>query len=137
MKQKLLLFLLALISSIGAWAETINLDSSSSFKNNANTTYYKNGVVQTAGVWCDKATQGYVILTGSLSSYDGKIEVLKNQETPKYLAKVKKALLTAWDGLSVKDAKAKQVDAVTGATFTSEAMIKNVQQGLDYYQKNK
>ena len=66
-----------------------------------------------------------------------KIEVLKNQETPKYLAKVKKALLTAWDGLSVKDAKAKQVDAVTGATFTSEAMIKNVQQGLDYYQKNK
>ena len=66
-----------------------------------------------------------------------KIEVLKNQETPKYLAKVKKALLTAWDGLSVKDAKAKQVDAVTGATFTSEALIKNVQQGLDYYQKNK
>ena len=66
-----------------------------------------------------------------------KIEVLKNKETPKYLATVKKAILNAWDGLSLKEAKAKQEDAVTGATFTSEAIIKNVQQGLDYYQKNK
>ena len=66
-----------------------------------------------------------------------KIEVLKNQETPKYMAKVKKAILTAWDGLSVKEAKAKKVDAVTGATFTSQAIIDNVQKGLDHYQKNK
>lgn len=66
-----------------------------------------------------------------------KIEVLKNQETPKYLAQVKKALQTAWDGLTVKEAKAKKVDAVTGATFTSEALIENVTKGLDYYQKNK
>jgi electron transport complex protein RnfG len=66
-----------------------------------------------------------------------KIELLKNQETPKYLVKVKNALLNAWDGLSVKEAKAKKVDAVTGATFTSEAIIKNVQKGLDHYQNNK
>ena len=66
-----------------------------------------------------------------------KIEVLKNQETPKYMAKVKKSLLTAWDGLTVKEAKAKKVDGVTGATFTSEAMIENVQKGLEYYQKKK
>ena len=66
-----------------------------------------------------------------------KIEVLKNQETPKYLVKVKKAIENAWDGLSVKEALAKKVDAVTGATFTSEAIIKNVQKGLDHYQKNK
>ena len=66
-----------------------------------------------------------------------KVEVLKNQETPKYLAKVKKAMLTAWDGLTVKEAKSKQVDAVTGATFTSKALIENVRRGLDHYQKNK
>lgn len=66
-----------------------------------------------------------------------KIEVLKNQETPKYLAMAKKSLLNAWDGLTVKNAKAKKVDAVTGATFTSEALIENVNKGLDYYQKNK
>lgn len=66
-----------------------------------------------------------------------KIEVLKNQETPKYLAQVKKAMLNVWDGLTVKAAKAKKVDAVTGATFTSEALIENVSKGLDYYEKNK
>ena len=66
-----------------------------------------------------------------------KIELLKNQETPKYLVKVKNALLSAWDGLTVKEAKAKKVDGVTGATFTSEAIKENVQKGLDYYQKNK
>ncbi|MBR4730365.1 MAG: FMN-binding protein [Prevotella sp.] len=66
-----------------------------------------------------------------------KIEVLKNQETPKYMVKVKKAIENAWDGLTVKEAKSKKVDAVTGATFTSEAIIKNVQKGLDHYQNNK
>jgi electron transport complex protein RnfG len=30
-----------------------------------------------------------------------------------------------------------QVDAVTGATFSSEAVIKNVQIALDYYQSHK
>jgi len=66
-----------------------------------------------------------------------KIEVLKSQEGPKYVAMVKKKILHAWDGLTVKKALEQQVDAVTGATFTSEALIKNVQQGLDHYQQNK
>ena len=65
-----------------------------------------------------------------------KVELLKNQETPKYLVKVKNALLNAWDGLTVKEAKAKKVDGVTGATFTSDAIKENIQKGLDYYQKN-
>ena len=66
-----------------------------------------------------------------------RIEFLKSMETPKYYAKVKKALMDKWNGLKVKDAKTQQVDIVTGATYSSEAVIKNVQAGLDYYQKNK
>jgi len=66
-----------------------------------------------------------------------KVELLKNQETPKYFTRVKKALETKWDGMKVKDAAAQKVDGVTGATFSSEAVIKNVQLGLEYYQKNK
>ena len=66
-----------------------------------------------------------------------KIEALKNFETPKYYLKVKKALLEKWNGLKVKEAQALKVDAVTGATFSSEAVIKNVPLGLDYYQNNK
>lgn len=62
-----------------------------------------------------------------------KIEALKNQETPKYFIKVKKNLLNKWNGMKVKDAKKQKVDVVTGATYSSEAVIKNVQLGLDYY----
>ena len=66
-----------------------------------------------------------------------KIEFLKSPETPKYYVKVKKALQEMWNGKSVKDAKNLQVDAVTGATFSSEAVVKNVQLALDYYQSHK
>ena len=66
-----------------------------------------------------------------------KIEFLKSPETPKYYVKVKKALQEKWNGKKVKDAKKMQVDAVTGATFSSEAVIKNVQIALDYYQSHK
>ena len=66
-----------------------------------------------------------------------KIEALPNQETPKYFAKVKKALLTKWNGMTVKAARSAKVDAVTGATYSSKAVIENVHRGLDYYQKYK
>lgn len=66
-----------------------------------------------------------------------KVEFLKNQETPKYFTRVKTALETKWDGLKVKDAASQKVDGVTGATLSSNAVIKNVQLGLEYYQKNK
>ena len=65
-----------------------------------------------------------------------KIEAMKNQETPKYFLKVKKNLLDKWNGMKVKDAKNMKVDAVTGATYSSKAVIENVQLGLDYYSKH-
>ncbi len=66
-----------------------------------------------------------------------KVEFLKNQETPKYMAKVKKNLLNKWDGQKVNDAQKLQVDAVTGATFTSDAIKENVKLALDYYKQHK
>lgn len=66
-----------------------------------------------------------------------KVEALKNQETPKYNAKVKRLLLTKWDGMKVKDVAKQKVDGVTGATITSDAFKKNVQLGVEYYLKHK
>ena len=66
-----------------------------------------------------------------------KVEALKNQETPKHNAKVKRMLLTKWDGMKVRDVAKQKVDGVTGATITSDAMKKNVQLGVEYYLKNK
>lgn len=66
-----------------------------------------------------------------------KVEALKNQETPKYFARVKKQMLNKWDDMKVKDALGQQVDGVTGATFSSDAVRENVRLGLEYYQKHK
>lgn len=66
-----------------------------------------------------------------------KIEALKNQETPKYFAKIRKQLLDQWNGMTVKEAQKAQVDGVTGATISSDAVKENVKRGLDYYQKHK
>lgn len=66
-----------------------------------------------------------------------KIEALKNEETPKYFVKVKKQLLDKWNDKKVNDALKMQVDGVTGATFSSDAVKENVRLGLEYYKKNK
>jgi electron transport complex protein RnfG len=114
--------------------------------------------IQSAGLKDDTITKEdgmYVVNTTSLGKdiegYNGptplkiyikknkvvKIEALKNQETPKYYAKVKKAIFDKWNDLKVSEAQKLKVDGVTGATYTSEAVIKNIQLGLDYYKSHK
>jgi electron transport complex protein RnfG len=66
-----------------------------------------------------------------------KIEALKNQETPKFFAKVKREMLNKWNDMKVNDALNAKVDGVTGATFSSEAVKNNVRLALEYYKKNK
>ena len=66
-----------------------------------------------------------------------KVVLLKNQETPKYNAKVKKQMIPLYENVKLKKGKKVEVDGVTGATFTSEAVKENVQRGLDYYWKHK
>lgn len=112
-----------------------------SFMAGDNTLTKENGVYVIDTTELGKAVEGYNGPT-PLKIYINnnkveKIEALKSFETPKYYVKVKKALLEKWNGLKVKDAKALKVDAVTGATFSSEAVIKNVQLGLDYYESHK
>jgi len=66
-----------------------------------------------------------------------KIEALKNQETPKYFARVKEQVLGKWNGKTVKKAAKMKVNGVTGATMSSDAVKKNVTKGLEYYQAHK
>ena len=66
-----------------------------------------------------------------------KVVVLKNQDGPKYNAKVKKEMLTKYEGMNVKKGTVQDVDAVTGATFTSKAMQENIRRAVDYYKKHK
>ena len=66
-----------------------------------------------------------------------KVVPLKSQEGPKYVAKVKKGMLPSYEGMNVKKGSVQVVDAVTGATFTSDAIKENVRRAVAYYQKNK
>ena len=96
-----------------------------------------------------KANSTQVIYTGDIANkvigYNGttplnitvkngvieSIEVLPNQESPGYLKRAKDKVLPQYIGKTVAEAKALKADIATGATYTSEALIKNIQMGLN------
>ena len=96
-----------------------------------------------------KANTTQVIYTGDIASkvigYNGttplnitikngvieNIEVLDNQESPGYLKRATAKVLPQYIGKTVVEAKKLDADIATGATYTSNALIKNIQMGLD------
>ena len=96
-----------------------------------------------------KANSTQVIYTGDIASkvigYNGttplnitvkngvieSIEVLPNQESPAYLKRAKDKVLPQYIGKTVAEAKKLNADIATGATYTSKAIIQNIQMGLD------
>lgn len=87
-----------------------------------------------------KNVKGYADTT-PLKIYfkDGKIQRIKslrNKESVKCFALIKKQMLPKWVGMSAKSAAKAKVDAVSGATISSKAVLVNVQKGCEYYNKN-
>lgn len=66
-----------------------------------------------------------------------KVVLLKSMETPKYKARIKKDMLPKYENQKLTKNKGVEVDGVTGATFTSDAVKENVRRGLEYYWKHK
>lgn len=64
-----------------------------------------------------------------------KVEALDNAETPDFFAEAS-TLLRKWEGKTVDEALAMQVDAVSGATFSSKAIIGNMNRALQYVKKS-
>ena len=59
------------------------------------------------------------------------IEAEPNAESPSFFDRAKE-LFSRWQGKTIDEALAEDVDAVSGATFSSKAIIRNVQRGLAY-----
>lgn len=60
------------------------------------------------------------------------VKALPNTESPRYLQHVlESGLLSKLVGKTVEEAKDTPLDAVSGATYTSEALIQNVRKGLE------
>lgn len=84
----------------------------------------------------EKRKMGYAgtIEVAVLLDRSGKIAGVlagKNQETPGFLRRVRnKGFLASWNGKTLKDAAKTKVDAVTGATYSSNAIKAGVQQLL-------
>ena len=65
---------------------------------------------------------------------DGRLTVIEaepNAESPSFFDRAKE-LFSRWQGKTIDEAMAEDVDAVSGATFSSKAIIRNVQRGLAY-----
>ena len=67
---------------------------------------------------------------------DGRIDSIKalpNNETNDVFQRLyDEGLMTAWNGLTHEEAAALEVDGVTGATYSSNAVIGNVRSGISY-----
>lgn len=70
---------------------------------------------------------------------DGKVTAVKalpNSETPDFFKRAADGLLAAWNGKTLDEAANLKVDAVTGATYSSNAIITNVKRGVQYAQSH-
>ncbi|MBP5573455.1 MAG: FMN-binding protein [Bacteroidales bacterium] len=69
---------------------------------------------------------------------DGKIievRLLENHETPNFLKRVTDAgFINSWNGLTVEEALHKEVDAVSGATYSSNGIQKSLKARLEAIQ---
>lgn len=82
-----------------------------------------------------KEVMGYAGTTPvEITVTDGKIEkieALPNSETPGFFQRVQESpIFTALIGKTVKEASEVKLDAVSGATFSSKAVIENIRLGL-------
>lgn len=64
-----------------------------------------------------------------------KVTALPNGETPSYFDQVAKKMLKDFSGRKVTDID--DVDGITDATFSSKAVMKNVQAACEYYEGHK
>lgn len=62
------------------------------------------------------------------------VEALENSETPRFFARVERDIIPRWDGLKIDEALDKRVDALSGATYSSKAVIESVRRGLEFAQ---
>lgn len=64
------------------------------------------------------------------------VVLLENKETPVYAQRVVNGgLYEAWNGLTPDEALNKEVDAISGATFTSNGVKKSLKARLEAYQR--
>lgn len=77
-----------------------------------------------------------LLITLDAEDHIKNVVLLENQETPRFAQHVVEAgFYDAWNGLTPDEALKKEVDAVTGATYTSNGVKKSLFTRLKAYQR--
>lgn len=64
------------------------------------------------------------------------VKMMDNQETPRFAERVAEGgLYEAWNGLTIEEAIGKEVDAISGATYTSTGVKNTLKTRLEVYQR--
>ena len=94
-------------------------------------------IIHTSGLCNAEGYAGKVPLDIYIT--DGKIErieALPNDETPSFFEHASE-IFAQWIGKTPEEVRLHKADAVSGATYSSNAIIENVNAGLDYYLSHK
>ena len=60
------------------------------------------------------------------------IRILPNSETPSFIRRIKESgFLSRLNGKTLQEARDTKLDAVSGATYSSEALIRNIELGIE------
>lgn len=98
---------------------------------------YKDGVYTVNTTELGKHIEGFKGTTPLLITIQDKvitkIEILENQETPEFLRDAERGIFPAQIGREPEAVFYDEIDAVSGATYSSEALIANLRLGLKYY----
>ncbi len=145
--QRIMAFAICLMMMTGA---AINTNKSILGKDLTKTSEKTDSVTSVSEIYHTNESGGSVIETSSLTDitgYSGKtplsiiiskdgiienVEALPNTETPGFFKRAS-GLIDNWKGKSVNDALSMKVDAVSGATMSSEAIKENMHRGLQFY----
>lgn len=121
----------ALLITVLAWGMTLQSEAKTKKNSSGNANTAK--VVYTGEI--GKKIIGYNGPTPlNITIKGGKvtaIEALSNQESPRYMAKAQEKVFPQYIGKTIDEGIALKADAATGATYTSNALIQNIQLGLN------
>lgn len=121
------LLLAAAVAVLAAAAQSKNAMRTKDGTTTVNTTSLAKKVIGRSGT-----TPVKIYIKGGIIDH---IEALDNQETPGVFAKAEQ-VLARYECLTPQQALDSNVDAVSGATLSSTALIANVRAGLRYYLEN-
>lgn len=99
--------------------------------------YLDDGIIEVNTTYLGKDIVGYAgnvpLLIRIQDDKILSVAALPNVETPDFF-EAAKSLLSEWKGKTLAEAESLQVDAVSGATFSSKAIIDNMKLGISYAQ---